>query len=206
MKLKPTPKFYLRASMVIGVLLWLVKTLLEGLIIFADSSQVELGISRNTTVLLEAFFFISFIIYYRLRIQKAESSNFVDLIWRVFAIGLVTTITALLIDLFNGQIADSKLGEDPYLSKLLLSIDEALISLFLICTFTVWKKLILYQKSKRLVIWWNIYEFTILASIFFKPYRAGTPGAPDFRAALWRYDHHGVAFICQSEMGSLSEL
>lgn len=167
MKLKPTPKFYLRTSLVIGVLLWLVKTLLEGLIIFAESSDVALGISENTTVLLEAFFFISFIIYYRLRIQKAESTNFVDLIWRVFAIGLVTTITALLIDLFNGQIADSKLGEDPYLGKLLLSIDEALISLFLISTFIVWKKLILYQKSKRLVIWWNIYEVTILASIFF---------------------------------------
>lgn len=167
MKLKPTPKFYLRTSLVIGVLLWLIKTLLEGLLIFAEKSDVNLGISANTTVVLEAFFFISFIIYYRLRIQNAESSNFVDLIWRVFAIGLVTTITALIIDLFNSQIAGSKLGEDPYLARLLLSIDEALISLFLISTFTVWKKLILYQKSKRLVIWWNIYEVTIIASIFF---------------------------------------
>lgn len=166
MKLKPTPKFYLRASLVVGVLLWLVKTLLEGLFIFAESSDVNLGISDYTTVLLESFFFISFIIYYRLRIQRAESSNFVDLIWRVFAIGLVTTITALVIDLFNGQIAGSKLGEDPYLARFLLAIDELLISLFLISTFIVWKKLILYQKSKRLVIWWNIYEVAIMVSIF----------------------------------------
>lgn len=168
MKLKPTPKFFLRASMLLGILLWLAKTLVDLLRVFSEESGLSMeGVSLTVSQTLEAFFFISFLIYYRLRINKAESNNFVDLIWRVFAIGLVTTITALIIDLFNSQIADSKLGENPFVYRFLFNINELLISLFLISTFIVWKKLILYQKSRRLLIWWNIYEATIFASIFF---------------------------------------
>lgn len=168
MKLKPTPKFYLRASLAIGVLLWLAKTLLDLLRVFADASGVGMeGVSENVSLTLEAFFFIAFLVYYRLRIDKAESNNFVDLIWRVFAIGLVTTITALIISFFTSSIADTKLGELPYLAKFLFNINELLISLFLISTFIVWKKLILYQKSKRLLIWWNVFEVTVFVSIFF---------------------------------------
>ena len=168
MKLKPTPKFYLRASLVIGVLLWLALTLLDLLRVYADTSGVGMeGVSEKTSDTLEALFFIAFIIYYKLRIGKAESNNFVDLIWRVFAIGLVTTITALVIGLFNDSIEGSKLSENPFIGKFLFSINELLISLFLISTFVVWKKLILYQKSKRLLVWWNVFEVTIYASLFF---------------------------------------
>jgi len=168
MKLKPTPKFYLRTALAVGTLLWLAKTLLDVTLSIAEASGLEMESgSENLSKTLEAFFFIAFLIYYRLRIDKAESNNFVDLIWRVFAIGLVTTITALIIDLFTSSIADTKLGELPYLAKFLFNINELLISLFLISTFIVWKKLILYQKSKRLLIWWNIFELTLVASIFF---------------------------------------
>ena len=90
-----------------------------------------------------------------------------DLLWRVFAIGLVTTITSLIIELFYSQIAGNKLGESLYLDELLFNINFALISIFLISTFTVWKRLILYQKSKRLIAWWRVFETTLMLSIFF---------------------------------------
>ena len=167
MKLKPTSKFYMRATVVLAVLLWVAATLLSVLQVFAEGSGVNLGVSKNVTELIQSFFFVCIIVYYHFRIKRVESGNYVDLLWRVFAIGLVTTITSLIIELFYSQIAGNKLGESLYLKELLFNINFALITIFLISTFTVWKRLILYQKSKRLIAWWRVFETTLMLSIFF---------------------------------------
>jgi len=59
------------------------------------------------------------------------------------------------------------LAENEYLETFLKSVNVALISVFLISTLTVWKKLILYQKSRKLVAYWNVFEIALVASIFF---------------------------------------
>tara|TARA_R110000796_G_scaffold118864_1_gene232685 strand:+ start:37781 stop:39853 length:2073 start_codon:yes stop_codon:yes gene_type:complete len=167
MKTKLTKKFYMRISLVIALLLWLIMTLLDVLQVLAFRSDVDLGISPIVPVLIIDFFFVFVVVYYRLRITKLESTDFIDYLWRVFAIGLVATLVSLAIGLFNSSIADSALANNPFLEEVLYSIRFGMVSVFLISTFTVWKKLILYQKSKRLVIWWNVFEGVILLSIFY---------------------------------------
>ncbi|KYG82575.1 hypothetical protein AWN68_15105 [Roseivirga echinicomitans] len=142
-------------------------TLLDVLQVLAVRSDVDLGISPTVSVLIMDFFFVFVVLFYRLRITKVESTDFIDYLWRVFAIGLIATLVSLALGLFNNSIADSALANNPFLEEVLYSIRFGLISVFLISTFTVWKKLILYQKSKRLVIWWNVFEGVILLSIFF---------------------------------------
>lgn len=164
--LKPTPKFYLRASLTLGILLWLTKTLPD-IQISADAPSAGMkGISENVSFTLEAFSFIAFIFYYRLRFNKIERNDFVNLIWRALAIGLVSFAVSFIIGLFNDSIVDAKLSELAYLGQLLFNIEELIINLFLISTFTVWKKLILYQKSRRLLIWWKVFEASVFVSIF----------------------------------------
>lgn len=150
-----------------AVLVWLIVTLIEILEVLAVKSGVDLEISKYLPILLEDLFYVFIIVYYRYKIMSVESGGFVDLLWRVFAIGLVTTVISLSIMLFNGQIADSKLGENEFVELFLFNVNRALISVFLISTLTVWKKLILYQKSRMLVIYWNVFEITLIASIFF---------------------------------------
>ena len=157
----------MRISLAISTLLWLIMTLLDVLQVLAVRSDVDLGISPIVPVLIMDFFFVFVVLYYRLRITKVESTDFIDYLWRVFAIGLIATLVSLAIGLFNSSIADSALANNPFLEEVLFSISFGMISVFLISTFTVWKKLILYQKSKRLVIWWNVFEGVILLSIFF---------------------------------------
>ena len=167
MNLKLTTKSISRLSLILGVLLWISITLIDLLQIFAEKNGVNLGLAEEIPVLILDLFFICFIVYYRLRINKAESGNFVDLLWRVFAIGLVTTIISLAFELFYGSIANTMLAENQLLSALFYKVNFALIAIFLISTFTVWKKLVLYQKSRRLVVSWNIFEGLLMASIFF---------------------------------------
>lgn len=150
-----------------AVLVWVIVTLIQILEVLAVKSGVDLEISKYLPILLQDLFYVFIIVYYRYKIMSVESGGFVDLLWRVFAIGLVTTVISLSIMLFNGEIADSKLGENEFVELFLFNINRALISVFLISTLTVWKKLILYQKSKQLVIYWNVFEFTLIASIFF---------------------------------------
>lgn len=150
-----------------AVLVWVIVTAIQMLEVLAVKSGLDLEISKYLPILLGDLFYVFIIVYYRYKIMSVESGSFVDLLWRVFAIGLVTTVISLSIMLFNGEIADSKLGENEFVSLFLFNVNRALISVFLISTLTVWKKLILYQKSRSLVIYWNIFEVTLIASIFF---------------------------------------
>ena len=127
--LKPTPKFYLRASLTLGILLWLTKTLPD-IQISADAPSAGMkGISENVSFTLEAFSFIAFIFYYRLRFNKIERNDFVNLIWRALAIGLVSFAVSFIIGLFNDSIVDAKLSELAYLGQLLFNIEELIINL-----------------------------------------------------------------------------
>lgn len=157
----------MRGSVTMAVIIWLIATSIRVLEILSVKSGVDLEISRYLPVLLQDLFYVFILVYYRFKIRAVESGNFVDLLWKVFATGLVTTVISLSIRLFYDSIADTMLAENEFLDTFLYSLNRALISVFLISTLTVWKKLILYQKSRRLVVYWNIFEIALIASIFF---------------------------------------
>ena len=115
-------------------------------------------------VMLNLFFFALFF-YYRYITGRAERVNFIDLLWRVFATGLLATIVSLTIFLFYSLLGDSQLAKNPFLSNFFYHINIGLVTAFLTSTLMVWKQLILYQKSKRLIRLWLVYEYALLGSI-----------------------------------------
>lgn len=157
----------MRSSVTMAVILWLIGTSVQVLEVLAVKSGVDLEISRYLPILLQDTFYVFILVYFRFKIRAVESGGFIDLLWRVFATGLVTTIISLSIRLFYNSIADTALAENEFLDTVLYGLNRALISVFLISTFTVWKKLILYQKSRNLIIYWNTFELVLVASIFF---------------------------------------
>jgi len=167
MKITLTPKFYMRLSLVLAVLLWLIGTLIDILQLLAVRSEVDLGISPIVIQLIECIFLIFVMVYFRYRVKSVESGNFIDLLWRVFATGLITTIISLVIVLFYSSISGTPLAENQFVKVFFDDLNKALISVFLISTFTVWKRLILYQRSKRLIYYWNIFELAVVLSVFF---------------------------------------
>lgn len=114
-----------------------------------------------------SIFIISSLIYYRFIITKAESINFTDLLWRVFITGLVTTIISLGIRLVFNLYENTSFIKNPLTINFFYHLYIALVVIFLISTFVVWKRLILYQKSKQLIRWWNAFEYLLVGALIY---------------------------------------
>lgn len=123
-----------------------------------------------TSVLPQVFlstFILSTLFYYRYKITKAESINFLDLLWKVFVTGLITTIASLMIRLFFTLFEARAITQNPITINFFYHIYVALVVIYLVSTFVVWKRLILYQKSKNLIQLWNFFEYALILSLIF---------------------------------------
>lgn len=160
-------KNVIRLSILFGIISWVSLLVFDLIILIGSINNVTTGVSPEVPKLLLNLFFVFVFIYYKFIINKAESVNFIDLLWRVFVTGLLTVIVSLIIRFFFFMVSGSKLAENQLLINFFYHINLGLIAAFLISTFIVWKRLILYQKSKGLLRTWQIFEYALLASIIF---------------------------------------
>lgn len=121
--------------------------------------------------------------YYRYVIIKADSLNFTELLWKVFITGLVTTLISLAIRFFFELFANTSLVESPLTVNFFYNILVALVVIFMISTLVVWKRLILYQKSKNLIQFWRFFEIALVGAMIFDFLGEGVTEA-NFRIAL----------------------
>ncbi len=114
-------------------------------------------------VSLIAFIFIVYL-FYRIQISMQDVFNILDLLWKVFVTGLIATMASLFSSLLLSVLKENEHGRNPYFLDALYEINLGLIITFLIAAFTVWKRLILYQKSKWLIRLWSTFEYGLLGS------------------------------------------
>ena len=190
-------KHIVRISVIVAVISWLFLLILDLFILFEISNNMNVGIHREVSAFLLDLFFISLFLFYKVRIERAESINFIDLLWRVFVTGLLATIVSFAIRFFYLMVGSSNLAENTYLINFFYHINLGLISAFIISTLIVWKRLILYQKTKKLLILWQIFEYALLCSILLNFFGIQVLGA-------LAYNGHNI--VGQPEMGSLPEL
>lgn len=160
-------KNVIRLSIALGIVSWVSLLVIDLIILFGSINNIVPGIHPEIPTLLLNIFFVSVFAFYKFRIGKAESINFIDLLWRVFVTGLLTTVVSLIIQFFFYLLGSSKMAHNPLLINFFYHINLGLIAAFLISTFIVWKRLIIYQKNKHLVRTWRIFEYSLLASILF---------------------------------------
>ena len=158
-------KHIVRISVTVAVISWLLLLILDLFILFEISNNMNVGIHREISAFLFDLFFISLFLFYKVRIERAESINFIDLLWRGFVTGLLATIVSFAIRFFYLMVGSSHLAENTYLINFFYHINLGLISAFIISTLIVWKRLILYQKTKKLLILWQLFEYALLCSI-----------------------------------------
>lgn len=156
-----------RLSLVIGVLLWIVFMVSDIFVMFGNKSNINSGFSNNLPVIFFNMFVGAMYLFYKFRIGKAETINFTDLLWKIFVTGLISTIVSLILKLFLAALETTRLSTDLLLLDFIYLINLGLISIFLVSTFIVWKRLILYQKTKFLVRIWNTFEYTLLFSLVY---------------------------------------
>ncbi len=162
-----TNKFKIRLSLLAGILSWLLFTFFDLYLLFVEKYQLNVNLSEVLPQIFLTTLIVSILFFYRYTITKADSVNFTDLLWRVFITGLVTTIGSLLIRGFFYVFRNSTITENALTINFLYNILTGLVIIYLVSTFVVWKRLILYQKTKSLIQLWTIFEYSIFASLLF---------------------------------------
>lgn len=157
----------IKLSVVFGIISWVALLITDLIILFSKTNNVASGIAPEIPKLLLGLFFISIFLFFKFSIGKAESFKFIDLIWRVFVVGLIATLVLLIIRFFFNILEGSKFLENPITISFFYHIILGLVAAFLISTLIVWQRLILYQRSKFLNRAWQVFQYLLLASILF---------------------------------------
>lgn len=160
-------KAVIRLSVILGVITWLLLLLLDLTALFSAKNNIAFGLPSFAPKIALGLFVLSIVLFYRYRINKAESVNFIDLLWRVFVTGLITTVVSLAIKFIFSIFGDTSLAKNPLVINFFYHINLGLIVAFTVSTLIVWKRLILYQKTKTLLAFWRIFEYSLLGALAF---------------------------------------
>ncbi|SNS08959.1 Stage II sporulation protein E (SpoIIE) [Belliella buryatensis] len=156
-----------KISLLVAIMTWLSLLFVDITRLFGTVNQMESGIAPEISYILQVLFFIMVYLFYNYSINNSEKSNFLDLIWRGASTGIVATSVSIFISIFYYLLGDSRLASDPILRNFFYHVDFAFITLFLVSCTLLWKHLILYQRTKRVVNQWQGFEIGLLISMFF---------------------------------------
>jgi len=131
-------------------------------LLFSDLKGLTPDIPLWLPKVMLDLYVVSIFYYYKFKIEHDESLNFTDLLWRVFATGLVATVLSLALWMLDFLLGSTKLSSNIFFIDVEYLVNLGLLISFLMAAFTCWKRLILYQKSKWLIRGWALFEFALL--------------------------------------------
>ena len=122
-----------RISLTLALLSWLALVFADLTLLFTRSNQIPSGFAEESPYILRSLYFVSLFFFFRYRIKRTEEVNFVDLLWRVFVTGLLTTIFSLSLKSFDLLIGN--LSQNMYVVNLFYLINLGLAGAFIFSTF-----------------------------------------------------------------------
>lgn len=163
-----------RLLLSVGVITWLALLFTDISVLFSSVNSINPEIPRWLPGIILNLFILSVFYYYKFKVERDEVLNFVDLLWRVFATGLIATVISLIIRLSEHLLADTLIKHQTLsilFKDAIYMINLGLMIGFLLMAFTAWKRLILYQKSKWLLRLWTFFEMGLLFSLLYNSFR-----------------------------------
>ncbi len=149
----------------LSILAWLSLSVVDLSNQFSATNNIDSGFSEKLPNLLFLGYVMALFIFYKAKVEIADRLNLIELLWKIFVIGMLTAAVSLLIKSLNLVLEGSKLIKNSLFIDFLFLINLGLLTAFLIATFVVWKRLILYQKNKRLLLLWGFFEYFLFGSI-----------------------------------------
>ena len=159
-----------RLIFIVAAISWLVLLFADLSVVFSTKINVDPDIPVWMPGIIYNIYLLALFYYYKLKIDRDESLNFVDLLWRVFATGLIATVVSLLWRLLDYLLGATKLPSLPIYQEFGYLLNLTLFVGFFIASFTAWKRLILYQKSKWLMRLWTFFEYALIASLIYNSF------------------------------------
>jgi phosphoserine phosphatase RsbU/P len=155
----------------VGVITWLALLFTDISILLSSVNNIRPDVPVWLPGIILNLFIVSLFYYYKIKIERDEVLNFVDLLWRVFATGLIATVVSLGLRLIEYLLGDTTLTRHIVFKDLVYIINLGLMIGFLMMAFAAWKRLILYQKSKWLLRLWAFFEIGLLISLVYNSFK-----------------------------------
>lgn len=168
-------KAIIRITFLASIVIWFVLVFSDITVLFSVMKGLPPGVPEWLPRLMLDLFIICLFYYYKYRVERDESLNFTDLLWKVFATGLIATVVSLVFRLGASLLGTTKLVSNILFTDFIYQINLALFISFLLAAFTSWKRLILYQKSKWLIRTWVVFEFCLLAVLLYDSLQVSLP-------------------------------
>jgi phosphoserine phosphatase RsbU/P len=159
-----------RLLFTVAIVLWLALVFTDLSITFSVANGLRPEIATWLPKVILNLYILALFYYYKFKIERDESLNFIDLLWRVFATGLVATVTSLVLRLIESLLGETKLTTHFLYLEFTYLINLGLMISVLACAFMAWKRLILYQKSKWLIRLMMLFEYGILISLLYNSF------------------------------------
>ncbi len=159
-----------RLLFAVGVITWVALLFTDISVVFSTKRNLPAEIPTWLPGVILNLYLIALYYYYKLKIDRDDQLNFVDLLWRVFATGLIATVLSLILRLIEYLLGATALTSNIVYIEVTYLINLGLMISFLLAAFTAWKRLILYQKSKWLLRLWAFFEYALLISLLYNSF------------------------------------
>ena len=155
-------KALIRLLFLLTGIAWLALLLSALAVVFSQRAGIASDVPEWIPRALLNVYLLGVYLYYRLKLERDEYLSFVDLLWRVFATGLVATLVSLVFRILEFLPGSSRLtAHFLFQETAYLVVMPLWASLLLIC-LVAWKRLILYQKIKWSYRLWIVFEYGLL--------------------------------------------
>ncbi|MDH5396689.1 MAG: SpoIIE family protein phosphatase [Cyclobacteriaceae bacterium] len=135
--------------------------------IFSHNNALPLEVNPQVPLIAVNLFLLFMYVFYKYRIERADNVNFIDLLWRVFVTGLITTVISIFFKVIMILLGETALTQDSMFLFFIYTVNFGLMSSVLISSFSVFRRLILYQKSKILITVWKVFHYGLLVSLVY---------------------------------------
>lgn len=168
-------KAIIRLTFLGSIIAWLILVFSDITVLYSDMKGLPPGVPIWLPRVMLDLFIICLFYYYKYRVERDEGLNFTDLLWKVFATGLIATVVSLIFRLGSSLLGTTKLVSNILFTDFIYQINLALFISFLLAAYTSWKRLILYQKSKWLIRTWLVFEFCLFIVLVYDSLQISIP-------------------------------
>jgi phosphoserine phosphatase RsbU/P len=160
-------KALIRLTFLCAVLSWVVLAFSDTMVLFSNLRALPADVPTWLPRVMLDLYIVSLFYYYKFRIERDENLNFTDLLWKVFATGLIAIVVSLSVRLILYLLGSTKLSSNVLFIDFVYQINLGLFINFLMAVYASCKRLILYQKSKWLIRAWFVFEILLFSILVY---------------------------------------
>lgn len=150
-----------KSYILLCLIAWMSATMFDTVCLFGVDNHIKFSIPVIFKSVSINIFLIGTMLFFKLEIGSVQSLNFREMLWKTFLTAAASILVISLIKLIANFMEDTVMEHNALITNLFYNLNGAFITIFLANSFYVFKRLVLYQKTKSIQQFWNVFEISI---------------------------------------------